>query len=189
MTVHIYTPGRDDRPADVIVSETKLFRENLPLLLEKADVIINTPRYFFCTFDSAFIPLMFIHGGMIPLGILSLLWQQGKLKAICEFCGGEVYIYGLGGSPLSGSHSARGCCKDCARYNKVIVDHFPDLWKPLIEAIQAYPNEEIIEKGERPIFSWSQGLVGNTTPDKVSKAKVEAVSLAEIIKDLQGNFC
>ncbi len=53
--------------------------------------------------------------------------------------------------------------------------------------IKEYPNNEIIEKGERPKFSWSKGLVGETTPDKVIKAKVEAVSLTELVKELQDN--
>ncbi|MDD3653122.1 MAG: hypothetical protein PHO01_02870 [Desulfotomaculaceae bacterium] len=73
MTVHIYIPGPDDRPA-----ESKLFAENLGLILDKAQVIIGTPRYIFCTFDSAFISVILVHGGMIPLGVLSQLWQRAS---------------------------------------------------------------------------------------------------------------
>jgi hypothetical protein len=185
MTIHIYTPGPDDRPAETKEAESKLFAENLGLILDKAQVIIDTPRYFFCTFDSAFISVMFVHGGMIPLGVLSLLWQKGNLRAACRHCGGEVYIYGTGGSPLSGSHSAWGCCLACGKYNRVQVEHFSEIWAPLAEAIRDNPNEAVIEKGKRPKFSWSKGLEGETTPDKVIKAKVEAVTLAQLIKELK----
>ena len=94
-----------------------------------------------------------------------------------------MYIYGTGGSP-SGSHSAC-CCLACGKYNRVQVEHFSEIWAPLAEAIRDNPNEAVIEKGKRPKFSWSKGLEGETTPDKVIKAKVEAVTLAQLIKELK----
>lgn len=166
-------------------AEKQLLRQNLGLLLENAEKIINTPEYFFCPLRTAFLSLAYINGGMMPLGALLLLWKEEKLIETCPDCSGKVYLFSAGGSPLSGSNSWGGICPACDRIRYGRSAHFSDIWLPMLESIKKYPNVDIIEKGERPKFSWSQGIVGKETPDVIIKPKVEGIPFEELIRVLK----
>jgi hypothetical protein len=48
-----------------------------------------------------------------------------------------------------------------------------------------YKNEPIIEYGKRPRFDWKDGLIGETTPDRVLVPAVEPVDLTALLAKLQ----
>ena len=51
--------------------------------------------------------------------------------------------------------------------------------------MKEYRNEDIIEKGQEPVFSWSKGVVGEYTPDKIIKPKIAGISLKELVEVLK----
>jgi len=170
-------------------AENKLFCENLRLIIENSDTILKREEFFFCEFGSAFLSIAYIaKGGPIPLGVLISLWQRGEFIDKCSHCGGDVYIIGAGGSPLSGTHSFWGYCGQCGRKQSGKKPTLGELWQPVVEMLKRYPNKPIIEKGTRPVFSWREGLKGDYTPDRVIKDKVRGVSLQELVEKLRGGI-
>lgn len=166
--------------------ENEALGQNLKLILAHSAEILRNERYFYCYFGTAFLSVPYIWpDGPIPLGVLITLWQRGEFVDKCRECGGRVYMIGLGGSPLSGSHSWWGRCAECGRHQDGSRKTFREIWEPLRELLIQHLNEPVIQRGKRPKFSWSKGLVGETTPDIVIKPRVEGVSLATLIEELE----
>lgn len=127
-------------------AENKLFCENLRLIIESFDTILKREEFFFCEFGSAFLSMAYIaKGGPIPLGVLISLWQDGDFIDKCSHCGGEVYIIGAGGSPLSGGHSFWGYCGQCGNKQSGKKSTFGELWHPVDEMKKKFPNEAKIQ--------------------------------------------
>lgn len=63
----------------------------------------------------------------------------------CSHCGGEVYIIGAGGSPLSGMHSFWGYCSKCGKKESGRKSTFGELWHPVVEMKEKFPNEAKIK--------------------------------------------
>jgi len=179
---HGYIPKDDCRAA-----ETFLFCANFQLILKNFDRILKNEKYFFCEFGDAFLSMPYIGpDGPISIGILLMLWQRGDLIEVCPECGGDVYIRGAGGSPLSGTHTYWGSCVKC-RKNKVFHGEsgFASIWNPIRELLKKYPNKTVIKEGKRKYFSWRDGLAGETTPDEIIKERVQAVELETLINELK----
>ena len=101
-----YAPRNDPERLQVRQAESKLFREQLPLVLANADRILATARYFYCQFDDAYLSAIWLSGGgPIPLGALLLLWRRGHMVFECPECRGRFHAVGMCGSILSGSGS------------------------------------------------------------------------------------
>ncbi len=127
-------------------AENKLFCENLRLIIESSDTILKKEEFFFCEFGSAFLSMAYIaKGGSIPLGVLISLWQKGESMDTCSHCGGEVYIIGAGGSPLSGQHKWWGYCGQCGTKKSGKKSTFGELWHPVVEMKEKFPNEAKIQ--------------------------------------------
>ena len=163
--------------------EKDLIVQNFRLIYENAELIINTPEYFFCELETARLGLFYIGGGKLPLGVLLLLWKEGKFKDKCSVCGHDVYVCAASGSPLSGSFTWWGVCENCAQ--PIYFKRSGFRWTPVYEKMKEYKNEAIIEKGQEPIFSWSQGVVGEHTPDRIIKPKISGISLKDLIEILK----
>lgn len=125
-----------------IEAEDKLFSENIQLLLDNTDIILGNEKYFYCKFGSAYISMPYISGGgLIPLGILILLWKEHQLLDKCKKCGGDVHIIGAGGSPLSGKHNFWGYCSKCRQRQRGQKETFGELLHPVLNMKKKFPNK------------------------------------------------
>jgi hypothetical protein len=170
--------------------EMEILRRGFPLILLNLDRILKTPRLFFCQLQSAYSwSIWFGSGGPIPLGVLVLLWENGKMIYGCPECGGRLYAVGVGGSFSGGE--IWGLCADCSFNGEFIPRSWRDgtVWHygffAVAPLLPLYRNEPIIEYGKRPRFDWRYGLVGETTPDKVLVPAVMPVELPTLLAELE----
>lgn len=148
----------DDEAAKIKNEENDLFVQNFRLIYKSADKIISTPEYFHCECKTAYLSTFYIgRGGKIPLGVLLLLWREAKLIEKCPTCGKAVFVFGEGGSPLSGAYSWWGFCPECDRERYGTGDAFR--WQPIYEQIKKHS----------------------------SKPQITAVTLKELVEVLQSN--
>ncbi len=88
--------------------------DSFPLLSKYYDEILDNPELYY-------VPINEIHFGSsitgstkLFLGDLLTLWQDEPWHTTCPKCNSQsLFIFGAGGSPLSGSGSAWGVCKKC----------------------------------------------------------------------------
>jgi hypothetical protein len=86
----------------------------LRLLLDQADRIrADEELQYTLVSESAFLSMAYIGGGYLPLGTLLEFWDSGRLVSACPECPGQVHLYSLGGSGLSGAGSMFGLCLQC----------------------------------------------------------------------------
>lgn len=175
-----------DTPAEKRMEEIKVLCEHFEVILKNFKKILENEQYFFCQIGAAFLSMPWIGpDGPIPLGVLVLLWQKRKLIKKCPDCGGKVYVFGAGGSPLSGTHGWWGVCRICAgKKSQRGGSGFRIIWMPIQEMLKKYPNKSIVKKGKRPYFTWRHGLTGETTPDIIIKEKVQGVDIKTLIEEL-----
>lgn len=167
--------------------EMKGVCENFEVILKNFKRIVENEQYFFCQIGAAYLSMPWVGpDGPIPLGALVLLWQKGKLIKECPDCGGNVYVFGASGSPLSGDHSWWGVCRRCAgEKSRRGGNGFHTIWMPIREMLVEYPNKPIVKKGKRQYFTWGQGLTGETTPDVIITEKVLGVDIKTLIEELK----
>lgn len=163
--------------------EIDLLTKNFQLIYDHAELIVNTPEYFYCQLEVARLGLMHIGGGCLPLGVLLLLWKEGEFIDKCTSCGHDVYICEACGSPLSGSFIWWGVCPKCE--SRIDFTGYGFEWKAAFDKMKKYKNEAIIEKGQKPIFSLSKGVVGEYTPDRIIKPKISGISLKDLVRVLK----
>jgi len=182
-----FAPEKASKPSTV--NEFQLLAENLNLLLEHEEEIMSQPRYFYCEMEDAFLSMPYISGdGLIPLGVLMLLWRGEVLKDVCSDCGGEVYIVGTGGSPLSGNHSWWGCCRQCGKRQKGHKPTFRELWNPIRDALLRFRLEPAKEPAGSFKLPWKAaeekadgGSLGNRMMEEF-----QPVDLSTLIRELKG---
>ncbi len=180
MTVHFHGFMSEQELKELRDKEDKLFAENMNLIMKNSEIIINTPEFFYCEFGSAWLSLAYIGGdGMIPLGVLLMLWKQEKLMDCCKHCGADVYIIGAGGSPLSGSHTWHGLCIDCRQYQIGSKESFREIASPLRELMIKYRIKD------------SKGLdvskIIEHERQQVNQPPIASVDLNTLIKTLSKN--
>jgi hypothetical protein len=163
--------------------EMEILWPGFPLILRNLDRILRTPRFFFCQLQSAYSwTFWFGPSGAIPLGVLALLWEGGKMIYGCPECGGRFHAVGVGGSFSGGS--VWGLCADCSYNGAFSSRTWLEAFLAVARLLPLYKNEPIIEYGKRLRFEWKDGLVGETTPDKVLAAAVEPVDLPALLDEL-----
>ncbi len=181
-----YVPGSGPEIEWTRQVEKQLLREHLSILVASSRRIIETPRYFFCGPVSAWLSTWFLYGGggRIPLGVLCLLWEAGEMVFECPGCGGVLYAVGVGGSPFSGSATAWGVCVGCRTWQRQPDAGGSRTIHVVGGLLGGYRNEPVIERGKQPRFDWKEGLVGESTPDRVIVPAVVHVDLSTLIGDL-----
>lgn len=101
-----------------------LMRRSFPLLLGAIDRIVAD-----AWLSSCYSPVWQIGGvpigrpDYLSLGVLGLLWREGKLLMACPACGENAHMYRLAGSYLSGRNAANGYCSACGR---LVCRHAPE---------------------------------------------------------------
>jgi hypothetical protein len=177
-------------PSKVRRQQIAFFGPNLPLVLANQKMILEEERFFFCDDVGAFVNLIPFYGGVIPLGILLLLWQRGEFVKSCDSCGKTVYLIHVEGSMLSGSHCRLGYCSSCSKEEKYegggeALSRYPIFPNSFSGLIKEYPIEIVIP-GERQHFDWGKGLAGENKPDIIVKPRVISASFREVLSNLKG---
>ena len=166
--------------------DTKLFVENIGLILSNGERILNTPEFFNVRFRGAHFGAAHIGAEWyIPLGVLILLWRKGEWLKRCSECNGIIYVYSATGSPLSGTANWRGVCAACGKTFSQHDGTFGPLFKPAFELREKHMNRIRIIKQEGQAFSWSEGVKGEPVEDTVIDNGREALEMSELV-DLLG---
>ena len=182
-----YGPPDDPELQRTREIEDEIFRHYFPTILANFETILETPRYFFCRLESAWLSSLWIYrGGPIPLGVLVLLWEECKMVYDCASCDSRVYAVGIRGSILSGSGYFWGLCERCGWQQRDRQEGDGPNMTAVGELLRVYRNEPIILKGTQPTFDWKDGLKDESTPDRVIVPAVEPVDLWTLIKELTG---
>ena len=97
-----------------------LFYLNIPMFVEKQDIILTTPKFYSIMSPKAFQIGMYIGSKQITLGEMLLLWEhEAKFYRKCD-CGGKAVIYNFAGSVLSGTlFSAPSICVQCGKNDNI----------------------------------------------------------------------
>ena len=105
----------------------KLFYSNIPLFVEKQEIILQNPRFYSIKAPRVFYSGFFIAGQPITLGALLRIWQnEENLTQECN-CGGRKVIYSFSGSMLSGMCVGGSICPQCKEKGSV-KGGFPKLY-------------------------------------------------------------
>jgi hypothetical protein len=151
--VYGYGPEQDPEARRAQEIEDGLLREHFAVILENLDLILDTPRYFFCLLRSAWFSCLWVYGGgRIPLGVLALLWNEGKMLYSCPSCGFRLHAVGLTGSILTGIRSARGFCAGCGQKQTLRNPSGHDDLIAVGKLVGIHRNEPVVER-ERARFS------------------------------------
>ena len=164
---------------------------NLRLLLEREAEIVALPRYFFAPAGDFGGP--FFGGCRLGIGHLLELWKRPGWIQACPECGGRAHLTTI--VLLLNSSFWRGGCLDCGRRVEG-GDGELGGWRrrgdfcfrmaaAAREATNRRGPEAKVVPGERPRFSWSQGLIGRWTPDLVVEPAVDPAPLAVLLEILR----
>ena len=165
--------------------EDELLAKNLNLLLANSARILARPEWFHCRMESAY--LAYSGGGSIPLGVLLLLWSEGKMTVGCAGCGATIHLVGLSSTPLGSSKRCWGVCAGCGRWASLRPDGSrPGFFQENAGAVRLLLKEHgdgHLEDREviADVFSW-KGL--KKTTKKVKVPKFELISLKQLIVEL-----
>jgi hypothetical protein len=102
----------DDR-RKAFEEDCQLFYANIPLFVEKREVIWRNPRFYCIEPPYGFGGGMFVECSSITLGDMLALWETEPVFSRKCKCGGRTVIYSFAGSILSGGSSASGVCLQC----------------------------------------------------------------------------
>ena len=146
--------------------EKDLLQAHLPSILAHSDRIrADSEMRYALISEHALAGGAYIGGGYLPLGLLLEFWQRDKFTEKCSACGGRAYLYGAGGSPLSGSGSMRGICIGCLEESEfafnakvVIALKKHESFEPFQELISNDRFMRIEELVDRLDLAISQGL-------------------------------
>ncbi len=90
------------------------FFERLDEILSSRELILSDRKLFFTTLSFAFCSWPYIQGsGPLCLGYLLSGWENGIFIESCPDCSCSALVTAFGGSPLSGSNSWSGYCRNC----------------------------------------------------------------------------
>lgn len=104
---------REQAEREAILRQSRRLHDNVPLLVRHQARIRGDSRLASVTHPSARLSAAWIGEGLLPVGALLELWEQGLWTATCPTCAGRVLITSVGGSVLSGSHGWTGVCEAC----------------------------------------------------------------------------
>jgi len=88
--------------------------DSLPLLSNYYDEVFGNPELYYVPVNEIRFGSTITGSTKLFLGDLLTLWQDEPWHTTCPKCNSQsLFIFGAGGSPLSGSGSAWGVCKKC----------------------------------------------------------------------------
>ncbi len=163
--------------------ELELIREHLGLFIENTELILSRPEHFNITSDAAYLGLMVGFYWRIPVGVLLMLWQEGKLIATCPKCQGKVYVLSAHGSSGSGVNTFTGICSKCKSIIRGSLASFPEFWHVLLRMREKYPPRKPQPPVRTKRFSWGEGIVDEPTshPGYLTKEDGISIELQDLI--------
>ena len=146
--------------------DARLLAHHGPQLDRQAEGLLADPWLAGARVCGARLSFAYIGGRTLTLGDLLRLWDDETMMFVCDACGERGRAISVGGSPLSGAHSARGHCLPCGR---VTSGRLPEGLRVLSVArrASALPSPTADEPAVNP---WSVGQLlathlGAPTPD------------------------
>ncbi len=164
--------------------EFQLFTDNFDLIWRNADIIINTPEFYYSYFHCAFISAMFMGNYYLRIGQLLHLWKQNTLVDTCDKCQGPLYIFCAGGSPLSGRNRCSGICGDCKKFSSISLPGCRRVMEAL-HFIKTNQNKRKVIRTKGQSFSWGEGLVGEAVPDEVIEEGIQPATFTDVVARLK----
>jgi len=133
-------PNRDELGSTLEVylsKEDEIHRDCLRLLMGQPvpTILESHPQIWFSQPNHLHFGLAYLGPVQVSLGQILTLWHREALQLPCS-CGGQIYVEGMGGSPLSGSHSLFGFCPRCQQAQKTRLPQGKSLLqfaRPLLE--------------------------------------------------------
>jgi len=90
--------------------------DSFSLLSNYYDEILDNPELYYVPVNEIRFGSSITGSTKLFLGDLLTLWQDEPWHTTCPKCNSQsLFIFGAGGSPLSGSGSAWGVCKKCRK--------------------------------------------------------------------------
>lgn len=131
---------------DALLKDLTCLRDNHQLFIDDIDTIISTKAYYNVSFYGLLLSSAYV-GRRYPivLGELLLHWSRGKF-IVKDRCCGDVFIYGAGGSPLSGNNYFSGFCSTCKKAISGSLDSFNTVFSPFMNHKPHFPYEASNEK-------------------------------------------
>ncbi|WP_045221547.1 hypothetical protein [Desulfonatronum thioautotrophicum] len=163
--------------------ELELVREHLGLFIENTELILSRPEYFNITTDAAYLGLMVGFYWRIPLGVLVMLWKEGKLMTTCPQCQGKTYVLSVNGSSGSGVNMFAGICEKSASIIRGSLASFPEFWHVLLRMREKYPPRKPQPSVRTKRFSWGEGIVDEPAfhADKHNEPEFIPLDLQDVI--------
>jgi len=102
-----------EKPEDLLHYKLTLI-DAVPSLLKFYDEIFDNPELYYVPIEGVGFGSSITGSTQLFLGDLLTLWQDEPWHTTCPKCNSQsLFIFGAGGSPLSGSGSAWGVCREC----------------------------------------------------------------------------
>jgi len=180
------------------IHQTRLFEDNIALLLQQKEQILMTPEYFLSPLSFCYASVGVSGFGSISaalrLGHLLFGWEQGILINQCNHCQGQAYIVAFGGNLKSSSCWYRMWCQNCRLWlhlpaTKETTRKRTDSIKEVLRKSPEYFEE--LEQYATYGFSWSgDGLMPATKSRLTTRMLFPAVlgvyelNKIELLRDL-----
>jgi len=162
----------------------RLLCENFQLFQTYSQHIQSQPHLFFCQVPRAMIHASWIPNYEVPLGILLMLWDDGKWLLPCPECYGVLYLIGGGGSVMSGWNRCWGICLVCGLQYAEARSFLQDIYKPAARLLETYgDNRPVMIRPDPQPWSWVKAPM--YVPEPIPRRPIEPGHLAELIEDLQ----
>ncbi len=92
------------------------FINTLDEILSNQELILSNEDLFFTPLSFAYCSWPYVQGsGPLCLGYLISGWEDGLFIESCPDCSNRALVTSFGGSPLSGSNSWSGYCRNCKK--------------------------------------------------------------------------
>ncbi len=90
--------------------------DSFPLLLKYHDEARKNPELYYIPVETTLFSCAYFTNTKLYFGELLTLWQDEPWHTTCPECNTQsLFIFGAGGSPLSGSGSGWGVCSHCRK--------------------------------------------------------------------------
>lgn len=161
-----------------------LLQEHFQLINKYSQHIQSQPHWFFCPIPRAMIRATVVPGYDVRLGILLMLWDDGKWLLPCPTCYSILYITGASGSVMSGWNKCWGICLVCGFQYAEARNFLHDIYTPAARLLERYgDNRAVVIRPDPQPWSWVNNPV--YVPQPIPMRPIEPVNLAELVESLQ----
>ncbi|MFB6344220.1 MAG: hypothetical protein ABEK50_00400 [bacterium] len=129
-------------------SEVRWFLNHYDLLNKYRERILEDPELYGVPVKSGGVDTTVAVPSNLNLGPVLVLWRKGEFRRPCPDCEQSAHVLYAGGSPLSGSHSWSGFCRNENKpVSKSKSRNLLELYKPLSKFLKARKSGELVDSG------------------------------------------